>query len=95
MFSQKPPSLFRGPRTQLFCGFVIASVACGGGNCADVSLVDIQIRCIVIFALQHDVLHFSGNVLFPSFAVFHVAIESAEQSDTSPASRELRIAVCS
>jgi hypothetical protein len=42
-----------------------------------------QVRGIVIFALEHCVHHLPGGFASLASAAFHVAVEDAEQSDTS------------
>jgi uncharacterized ion transporter superfamily protein YfcC len=56
---------------------VIATVVRGCGGSVGVGCVDMQIRCIVIFALRKDALPAAS-------AVLHAAFEGAEQSYTSP-----------
>jgi hypothetical protein len=63
---------------------VIASVVCGSGSSVGVGCVDMQVRCGVIFALGHCVLHFPGTNLDVAHAVFHGSFEDAVQSCTSP-----------
>jgi len=74
--------------TKLFCGFVIAAVMCGSGS-VGVCSVDMQVRCIVIFALGHRVHHCRGNVPPVAPAVFHVVFEDAEQTYTYPSGRSI------
>jgi hypothetical protein len=62
---------------------VIASVVCGCGGGVGVGCVDVQVCRIVILALGHCVLHLPGSIPPVASAVFHVAIEDAEQSYTS------------
>ena len=70
------------PRTQLFRGFVIAPVVRGCGGRMGVRGLDVQIRSIVMVALEHCVLHISVSVLGLSFKVSHLTIPSADQSNT-------------
>jgi len=51
-----------------------------------VGCVDMQVRGIVIFALEHCVHHLPEGFASLASAVFHVAVEDAEQSYTSPLS---------
>lgn len=60
-----------------------ASVVCGSGSGVRVGSVDMQVRCIVIFALGHRVLHIPGIIPPVVSAVFHGLFEGAEQSYTS------------
>ena len=62
---------------------MIASVVCGSGSGVRVGSVDMQVRCIVIFALGHRVLHIPGIIPPVVSAVFHGLFEGAEQSYTS------------
>jgi hypothetical protein len=62
---------------------MIAAMVRGCGGSVGVGCVDMQVRCIVIFALGHCVLHFPGTIMDVAYAVFHVAFECAEQSYTS------------
>jgi hypothetical protein len=65
---------------------VIATVVCGCGGSVGVGCVDMQVRCIVIFALGHCALHLPVTILDAAHAVFHGLFEDAEQSYTSPPS---------
>jgi hypothetical protein len=47
---------------KLFSGFMIASVMCGSGSGVRMGSVNMQVRCIVIFALGHCLLHIPGII---------------------------------
>jgi hypothetical protein len=70
------------PRAQLFRGFVIAAVVCGGGGRMSVRGVNVQIRSIVMVALGHCVLHIPLSVIALSSGVSHPTVPSAGQLNT-------------
>jgi hypothetical protein len=44
-----------------------------------VGCIDMQVRCIFIFALGHCVLHIPTVIPSLVYVVFHVSLEDAEQ----------------
>jgi hypothetical protein len=51
--------------------------------------VDVKVRCMVTAVFGHDLLHIPAKDLALAFAVSHLTVCSAEQSDTTHADPRL------